>query len=370
MVTVAVLLIIAGCAAYQYFKGNIVRGVATVFVTLIASFIAFGYFEYLAKLLIGFESLQSLGAWVYVICFALVFLICFAVFQTGIVALLHEPILLGDLPEKIGRPLVGLFLGWILSGVILVAASMAPLANTIPYARFDERNPNADNPKKAFLNADGLVSGWFAMISKGSFSAISKPQSFALMRASFLDQMYLNRHAINQKVSVLTKEPAIDVPLKAAVWNAPDGLVDEDQKPLAGKAGCRPMIVRINLKKKGLSGHSPFTVAQVRVVCKSSSQGETALQGQGQVVYPIGYMSGKNTVLTRSLKDKVTVSSDAFSRDQSSRPIDFVCLVPNGLTPVLAEFKMNNAALIPAPVTGEAIPAIEPLKLQANAETK
>ena len=37
MVTVAVLLIIAGCAAYQYFKGNIVRSVATVFVTLMTT---------------------------------------------------------------------------------------------------------------------------------------------------------------------------------------------------------------------------------------------------------------------------------------------------------------------------------------------
>jgi hypothetical protein len=362
MVTGAVLLIIAGCAAYQYFKGNIVRGVATVFVTLIACFIAFGYFEYMVKLLSGFGGFQSLGAWLYVICFALLFLICFAIFQTGIITMMREPIQLGELPEKIGRPIVGILLGWIISGVILVGASMAPLPNTYPYARFDERNPYADKPNKVFLNADGLVSSWFSMISKGSFSAISKPQSFAVMRASFLDQMYLNRHAIGQKISVLTQETAIDVPPKAAVWNAPDNLVDQDDKPLSGKAGCRPMIVRINLKKKGLASHSPFTVAQVRVVCKTSVPGESALQGQGHVVYPEGYMIERNKVLLRSLKDKITVSPDAFG-DQPSRPIDFVCLVPNGMTPVLAEFKLNNAALIPAPVTGENVPEIAPLKM-------
>ena len=130
MVTGAVLLIIAGCAVYQYFKGNIVRGVATVFMTLIASFIAFGYFEYMAKFLVGFEALQSLGAWVYAICFALLFLICFALFQTGIIAIMREPIDLGDLTEKIGRPIAGVFLGWILSGVILVICSLAPLPNS------------------------------------------------------------------------------------------------------------------------------------------------------------------------------------------------------------------------------------------------
>jgi hypothetical protein len=361
MVTVAVLLIIAGCAAYQYFKGNIVRAVATVLVTLIASFIAFGFFETVAKLLIGFEAVQSLGAWVYVICFAMLFLFCFAVFQTGIIAIMREPISLGDWPEKIGRPIVGIFQGWILSGVVLVIACIAPLPNAYPYARFDERNPNMDKPTKAFLNADGLVTGWFSMVSKGSFSAISKPRSFALMRASFLDQIYLNRHAVGKKVSVLTKEVAIDMPAKAAVWEAKDNLVDQDQNALATKAGCRAMIVRINLKKKGLSEHSPFTLGQVRIVCKVTSEASEALQGQGVVVYPTGYMSAANTVLTKSLSDKIVVSTDAFG-SKGSRPIDFVCFVPTDLTPVLAEFKLNNAAKIPAPVTGDKIPPIEPLK--------
>ncbi len=358
MVTGAVLLIIAGCAAYQYFKGNIVRAVATVFVTLIASFIAFGYFETVAKLVIGFEALQSLGAWVYVICFAMLFLFCFALFQTAIVAIMREPIGLGDLAEKIGRPIIGVFQGWILSGVILVVASIAPLPNAYPYARFEERNPNVDKRTKAFLNADGLVTGWFSTISKSSFSAISKPKSFALMRASFLDQMYLNRHAVGKTVSVLTKEDAIDVPAKAAAWDAKDNLVDQDQNAMAAKAGCRAMIVRINLKKRGLSD---FTLGQVRIVCKVTSESSAALQGQGVVIYPIGYMSGANTVLTKSLSDKISVSGDAFG-DKASRPIDFVCPVPTGLTPVLAEFKLNNAAMIPAPVTGEKIPAIAPLE--------
>ncbi len=318
MVTVAVLLIIAGCAAYQYFKGNIVRAVATVFVALIAGFIALGFFETLAKLLMSLQALQSLGAWVYVISFVLIFLICFALFQTGIIAIMHEPINLGDLPEKIGRPIVGVFLGWVLSGVILVAACMAPLPNTYPYARFDERNPSVGKTTKAFLNADGLVSGWFSVISKGSFSAISKPKSFAVMRASFLDQIYLNRHAVGQEVSVLTKEVAIDMPPKAAVWSAEDNLVDQDGKSLAGQAGCRAMNVRINLKLKGLKEHSPFTLGQVRIVCKETSQPGTALEGQGVVVYPSGYMTAQNTVLLKSLKDK-TPFSGVFSFSSSAK---------------------------------------------------
>lgn len=362
MVTALVLLIIAGCAAYQYFKGNIVRGMATVFVVLIASFIAFGYFEYISKLLIDINSLQNLGTWIYVICFALIFLISFALFQTVIIAMMREPINLGDLPEKIGRPITGVLLGWILSGVILVIAGMAPLPNTYPYARFDERNPKADSPNKAMLNADGLVSGWFSIISKGSFSAISKPQSFAVMRATFLDQIYLNRHAIGQDVSLMTKDTVISVPSKAA-WDAPDNLVDQDEKEITNKPGCSPMIVRINLSKKGLSDSSPFTLGQIRIVCKSISEaGNSALHGQGEVIYPMGFMSGMNTATIKNLSDKISVTSDRFG-DQSNKPIDFVCFIPNGMIPVLAEFKMNNAAKIPSPVTGENIPQIEPLRI-------
>ena len=47
MSTVMILLIIGGCATYQYFKGNIVRAVATILIALTACFISLGYFEYL-----------------------------------------------------------------------------------------------------------------------------------------------------------------------------------------------------------------------------------------------------------------------------------------------------------------------------------
>ncbi len=145
--TILVLIIIIGVAAYQFFKGCIVRGTATILVTLVASIVAFGYFEYLGTLLSGYMA--SIAPWSQLICFSLLFLICFALFQTAIITLLKDPISLGELTEKIGRPICGVILGWILSGVVLCAAAMAPIPNAYPYARFDSTpKPNTPNPYK------------------------------------------------------------------------------------------------------------------------------------------------------------------------------------------------------------------------------
>ena len=94
-----------------------------------------------------------------------------------------EKIDLGMMPERIGRPAAGVVLGYVVTGYLLVAAAMAPLPSQYPYPRFDARNPNAASPKKALLSPDGFVTGLFATISKGSFSAIGEPKSFALLHA-------------------------------------------------------------------------------------------------------------------------------------------------------------------------------------------
>lgn len=361
MSTVVVLLIIAGCAGYQYVKGNIVRAVGTTLVALTACFIALGYFEYLARLLAGFEALQALGGWMLTICFALLFLICFALFQTGLIALLHEPINLGDLAEKIGRPISGALLGWVVSGVILIAAGLAPINAKYPYARFDERNPRPDSPNKAFLNPDGTLTGWFGIVSKGSFRVMKTPKSFAVMRASFLDQLYLNRHLVDEEVSMMTSEAAIDIPAKEAVWPAPETLVDTEGQPFSGKAGHRPMLVRMNIRQRSLKQASPFTFGQIRVVCKPDRQESEALAGAGLGLYPVGYMSGPRRVTKKRLAEKITLMPDRFD-DQGLLTIDLLFDVPNGYRPVLAQFKLNNAALLPAPLSADQAPQVIPFR--------
>jgi len=359
MASIVILLIIAGCAAFQFIKGNITRGVATVFVALISSFLAFAYYEWLAIFLSGY--VESVGPWAQLICYALLFLIGFALLQTGIIAVLRDPIDLGDLAEKIGRPICGAILGLIISGVVVTAVGLAPLPAKYPYARFDERNPDVEKPKKSLLNTDGLVTGLFSTVSQGSFKAISKPRSFSTLHASFLDQISLNRHGINKGVSAQATPGSVvmELPRKAAAWIAPDNLTNLAGEALPGKAGHQAMIVRMGLKRKALSSNAGvFTMSQVRVVCKARDQVADALSGSGTAIYPAGYMYKATQVDVKRLGDKIEVKRDDFN-DQPIRWIAFLFHVPGNQVPVLAQFKLNSADRIAKPVSGDDVPPIE-----------
>jgi len=359
MASILILLIVAGCAAFQFLKGNITRGVATIIVALVSSFLAFGYYELLAGFLSGY--VESVGPWAQLICFSFIFLIGFALMQTGIIFILHDPINLGDLAEKIGRPICGVILGLIISGVVVTAVSLAPIPAKYPYARFDARNPDVEKPNKVLLNADGLVTGLFNTVSKGSFKAISKPRSFATLHASFLDQLFLSRQGIDKDVSSQAKSGSvvIEMPRKAAAWAAPDNLENLAGEALPGKAGHQAMIVRFGLKRKALTSNAgSFTLSQVRAICKPRDQLADALGGSGTAIYPVGYMYNATQVDIKRLGEKIQVKRDDFN-DQPIRWIDFLFQVPGTQVPVLAQFKLNNADSIPKPVTGDDIPPIE-----------
>ncbi len=162
MASIAVVLIILGCAAYQYFKGTFIRSYATIIIAVCASVAAFGFFEVLANVFIskGANSrFLSLVPWAQTLCFTLLFIVVFGALQTGMMFLTRRSVDLGFLPERIGRVVCGIFLGLLLSGFLLTALGMAPLSNKYPYQRFDGRR------SKVLLNADGLAAGLFSIIS-------------------------------------------------------------------------------------------------------------------------------------------------------------------------------------------------------------
>jgi len=189
MGSLLVVLIILGCVAYQYLKGTLVKSFVVLITSICASVVAFGYFELLANV---FISREIFVLWAYPLSFALLFILAFAVLQTIAAQLTRRPIDLGLLPERIGRVVCGIFLGLIVSGLLLTAAAMAPISPKYPYQRFDETSPDTENPvgKALKLNADGFVTRWFSIISGGSFSG---KRSFATLHPAFLDQLFLNR---------------------------------------------------------------------------------------------------------------------------------------------------------------------------------
>ena len=343
MDSLLILLIILGCAVYQYFKGTLVKAFATIIITVCVSVVAFGYFEVLANVFVsrgGNSRFPSLVPWAQPLCFALLFIVVFGILQTLAMQLTRKPVDLGFLPERIGRVVCGIFLGLMLSGLLLTFLVMAPLPNKYPYQRFDQGKPDTEKPNKALLNADGFVTGWFIIISSGSFSG---KKSFATLHPNFLDQVFPNRHSADDDVSIITSSQAIKIP-KKAVWPAPQGLKDSNGQPVPLKTGHNLTIVRVGIKKSALQDAGKFTLSQLRLICKPKGYTKDPLTGKGRNVYPIGYLKAADQI---EVSSRIQIERDDFERDALQKEIDFVFRVPNDFEPVLVEFKLNNIAQIP-----------------------
>lgn len=349
--SLALLALVAGCAAFLYAKGTLAQGITMILNALLAGFVAFGFFEMLAQYLIKYSP--GIAVWAQMICFLLLFILTFALLQTAAMQFSKEKVDFGKLPEQVGRPLAGVILGYIVTGHLLVAAALAPLPSPYPYPRFDERNPDASRPAKPLLSPDGFVTGLFATVSKGCFSALSAPRSFAVLHAGFVDQIYLNRHKVADKVPLLTSSIAIDAK-KDSVRFAPGSLRDSEGRPLPAQAGQNLMLVRAGIRRSALRDASKFTLSQMRLVCTPKTGAANPLAGKGEAVYPLGYIGPGNRLERKSLADVITVQDPAGQGEAVL--IDLVFSVPANLTPVLLEFKRNSIVQLSAPVSGEDAP--------------
>jgi len=362
MASIFVLLIIAGCAAFQYLKGSLVKAFATIIITICASIVAFGYYEAVAGLLVtrsDDSKYLALVPWAQPLAFILLFILAFAILQTIAAYMNRHKIDFGFLPELIGRVVCGIFLGLFLSGILLTALAMAPLPNKYPYQRFNERNPDAERPGKVLLSADGLSTGWFSMISNGSFSAIRNKRSFAALHPALLDQLFLNRHSVSDEIPIITSSQAIELPDKKEMptwWSAPEDIRDQNGNPLR-KTGYDLTIVRIGIKRSAIRLAGTFTLSQIRLICKEKGY-ENPLTGKAVNVYPIGYLKAQNQLQKKRLNEKIKIESSAL--EDKVKWIDFAFDVPNGYVPALAEFKLNSIAVIETSTSAEQSPPVIP----------
>lgn len=361
MAALAVIVIILGCVAYQYLQSTLVKAFATVITALCASVVAFTYFEPLANVLI---SRNKLVPWSQLLAFVVLFVAAFAVLQTIASTLLRKPVDLGLGPERIGRVICGIILGLLISGILLTAVAMAPIPTKYPYQRFDAARPKADNPSKTLFNADGFAAGWFSLLSSGSLSGKT---SFATVHPGFLDQLALNRHNISDDISVITTKQPFEVPQKNAVWPAPDDLRDADGNPAPQKGAHTLTIARIGLQKNALKDAGTFTLSQLRLIAKPKNDTKGKFAGKGVNVYPVGYLKSANQLTVKQLNDQIKIDRGDFPG--KVRWIDFAFQVPNGFVPVLAEFKSNSLAELPAPVTYENAPPPSPFIQMSECST-
>ncbi|MCJ7693744.1 MAG: CvpA family protein [Sedimentisphaerales bacterium] len=348
MANLGVLVIIAGCAAYLYLKGSFVKSFAILISTILATVVAFSYFELLANVFINRDTLVN---WAQPISFIALFVVAMVVLLAICLSLSRQSIELGYLPERIGRIACGILIGFMVSGCLLTALSMAPLSGKWPYPRFASSNPDVDNPTKLLFNADGFVTGWYNMISGGSFSG---KRSFAAVHPDFLDQSFLNRYTYPDGVPLITSSGAIEVPEKMAFWPAPEGLRDSNGKAIPTKQGHNLTIVRVGLTSKVMKPSGKFSFSQLRLVCKQKGGAEDVLAGKGTNAFPVGYLKTADQLQLKKLDE--TIQLEQADLGSTTKWIDFAFYVPSDSVPVLVEFKQNNVVQVPQSKPGEEIP--------------
>jgi len=383
MASLAVVIIILGCAALQYFKGTFVKAFAMIIIAIISSVVAFGFFEACANLIISRGnngSMLSLVPWAQTLSFVLLFIVTFGVLQTGAVYVMRHEVDFGFLPERIGRVVCGIILGFIISGLLLTALQMGPLPLSYPYERFDSARLDPDDPSGVLLNADGFAAGLFGIISNGSLSG---KNSFKTIHPNYLDQLFFNRF-LGETSSVSGVYPAIEVP-KPGVWPASEavkkqvdafvsemstrgGKVVYEQPgksvalPISTKESYNPTIVRIGINKRAIRPEpnvngGVFTPSQLRLICTRST-------GQAVNAYPIGYLKSKDEI---QISPEIKLASNDV--EGNARYIDFVFCVPSSYDPTLVQFKLNSIVEIPtgAIVSADQAPEVVPFSYSAPA---
>jgi hypothetical protein len=254
------------------------------------------------------------------------------------------------MPERVGRIVFGLALGYILSGVLITAISMAPISNKYPYPRFQSGRPDPLNPDKALLNPDGFITGLFGIISSGSLSGNN---NFAVLHADFLDQLFFSRYEAGKSISVLAAPGSIKLPDKAVAWPAPQGIKGDSGEPLASKTGHDLIIVRIGLTTAIMKTGGIFTAGQMRLICNEEDD-KDPLKGRAKSVYPEGYLKTPDQLQQTTLEERIKVESSDIK--DGVKWFDFVFYIPTNLRPVAVSFKGNIVLAVPPMVTSEQSP--------------
>jgi hypothetical protein len=345
-IVILVMLLILG---YFYLKCSVMASLSTLIILIIATILTFSYYEKLAELFVS----RGYGVqWAHMGCFVLIYVLSFALLRALRDLLVGGAAIDLGAPAKIGTAIVcGLLSGVLVCGNLFVAMGLAPIQSKYLYSRFKTDSPVIlKTPQTSFLNTDGFVAGFYSLISRGSMSG---HKSFAVLHADYLSQIHLNRIKTGEDILAVTSKKSLVVPTGSTkkpvrTWDAP-----EKGKVTVVRMG----IVAQNIQSGGaINPDTPsriqFCPAQIRMICKPSSETAKPLLGAGKAVWPIGfYQAGK---LIPAKLDEITTFDVKSAKDRIVW-LDVVFEMPDGYEGVLLQFKQDALAALPGavPMTDE-----------------
>jgi hypothetical protein len=357
VVMLFVVVIILFSVAYFYLNSPIIVSFALLISSMVSTIVSFSYYELFANMLINIGR----GAqWAHSVCFVLLFILTFVLLRIACDYLVGSNITFGVLITRLTAVICGVLTGVIVSGILIIKIAMMPLSSKWPYARFGNRPPtasNIQNANKSFLNTDGLASGLFSWVSKGS---LSSKKSFAVYHADFLNQIHLNRTTPEKG----NAESEADIPAK---YRSKGPAIIASAKAIkVSKTGLTRredgrVVVTVDISGKGIpdggatdkNGRASFTLSQVSLVCKEKSQSSNTM-GSGTVIYPAKYISKQQSNTDEALLGElITLDRSDFMGAGRSAQVKIAFDVPNTMRPVLLRFKQNAITGLPAKSTAE-----------------
>lgn len=334
LVVFAAIIVIMG---YMYLKGSIVKSFIFFINAVIAATAAISFFEVAGRMLIGYGYG---GQWIFMAAFVLIFAIIFILLLAISDRLAPDDLYFGDLTDRIGRCIICVPLGMVFAGVLMIAVNLSPLPGKWPYERFDLENKNvrpSEPDKSLFLNGDGLVAGLASTISKGSMAG---SKSLDVFHPELLNELALNRVITEESNPIMAGTDAITV---KKAYEA-DSMLASSIQNLRG--GSKLIVVETEIRNSEVkdggalyaieTGTVTFTMAQVRMICKESSDD---LKGQAEVVYPMGWLINETTLDPKAMTEEVKLSGAEFPG--GTKTIKFVFSIPSGTKPVMLQFKIN-----------------------------
>ena len=349
MVLALVILALLLTLAFFYLKCSMMQSFMTLWSAVLATIIAFSYYELIADLFIS----RGFGLdWALFGCFTLIFIVVFASLRSISEFLFPAAIDLGDAIKLPTSLVCGLLTGVIISGNLLVALGLFPKQGKVFYSRFDPDAPVVlSSPRTPALSTDGFVTGLYSQISSGS---LSSDKSFAVFHADYLSQIHLNK--LKTKIK---KEESSDrfsrnkTKVKTPVLTicSREALIlpgTKDPKPIRRQTvdDEEITIVRAGVYAKKIedggannaSGKVEFFPAQIRMIVKKATTTGQPMTGTATVLYPIGFW--KNGALIKSDLDKI-ISPDSEQIKDRVYWMDIAFQCPQDKKPVLLEFKQN-----------------------------